>query len=253
MEWTDALLLFPTAILAGAMNAVAGGGSFFTFPMLIFTGMPPIAANATNTMALWPGSVASVGAYRHELAVNRHLLPSLLATSLIGGLLGAVVLLKTPERTFTALIPFLLLAATLLFHFSPRIAAYTRKRSTEGTATARQKWAGSALQLVIATYGGYFGGGIGILMLSILGLMGLTNIHQMNAIKTLLATFINGIAVIAFVMAGAIVWPQAVIMIIGAIIGGYGGARIARKIPQHYIRRFIVTVGLALSGYFFLS
>lgn len=252
MELTHAILLFFASILAGAMNSVAGGGTFFTFPMLIFTGMNPIAANATNTMALWPGSLASVGAYRRELAASRPLLPPLMVISFIGGLLGAIVLLKTPEQTFKELVPWLLLVATLLFTFSPKITAYLRRHSSD-QVTRKGKILGWLGQLGIATYGGYFGGGIGILMLSMLSLMGLSNIHQMNGLKTLLATVINGIAVLTFILAGTIVWPQAVLMMVGAIIGGYGGASLARKIPPHYIRHFITVVGLTLSLYFFFA
>ena len=252
MELTHAVLLFFASILAGAMNSVAGGGTFFTFPMLLFTGMPPIAANATNTMALWPGSIASVGAYRKELAASKALLPTLIIISFIGGLAGALILLATPEQTFKELIPWLLLVATLLFTFSPKITAYLRRHSPD-SITPRGKMLGWCGQMVIAIYGGYFGGGIGILMLSMLSLMGLKDIHQMNGLKTLLATVMNGIAVVTFVIAGTIVWPQAILMMVGAIIGGYGGARLARRIPQAYIRHFITVTGFGLSAYFFMA
>jgi uncharacterized membrane protein YfcA len=272
-------LLFVAAILGGALNSVAGGGSFIAFPALIFTGVPPINANATNTVALWPGSVASTAAYRKELAQQqRSVLIVLSGMSLIGGTLGALLLLHTSQATFVRLIPYLLLVATLLFAFGGRITTYVRERRRRArqleidnpslvslaetqdeklvvpsTVPSRFALAGIALiQLVIATYGGYFGGGIGILMLAALGLMGMENIHVMNALKTLLTSFINGVAVITFAIAGAVVWPQALLMVIGAIIGGYGGAYLARKIDPRWVRLFVILVGFGMTIYFFI-
>lgn len=270
-------LLFVAAILGGALNSVAGGGSFIAFPALIFTGVPPINANATNTVALWPGSVASTGAYRKELAQQqRSVLIVLSGMSLIGGVLGALLLLHTSQATFVRLIPYLLLVATLLFAFGGRITTYVRERRARqleidhpslvslaetqdeklvvpSTVPSPFALAGIALiQLVIATYGGYFGGGIGILMLAALGLMGMENIHVMNALKTLLTSFINGVAVITFAIAGAVVWPQALLMVVGAIIGGYGGAYLARKIDPRWVRLFVILVGFGMTIYFFI-
>ncbi len=252
--WKPALL-FVAALLGGALNAVAGGGSFIAFPALVFTGVPPIMANATNTVALWPGSVASVGAYRVELRTAPH--RALLAVaSLIGGIGGAVLLLRTPPGVFERLIPYLLLLATLLFAFSPSLTARLRARKVpaqgQDKGTSMPTLAGLTLaQLVIATYGGFFGGGIGILMLATLGLMGLDNIHTMNALKTLLASCINGVAVLTFVIAHAVVWPQAILMIIGAIVGGYAGAYYARRLEPRLVRRFVIVVGLVMTAYFF--
>jgi uncharacterized membrane protein YfcA len=263
MSIPQAILLFFAAILGGTLNSVAGGGSFIVFPALIFTGVPPIDANATNTVALWPGSVASVSAYRKELATqNRILLLVLSVASLIGGVFGAILLLRTPPMTFVHLIPYLLLLATLLFTFSGPITTWLRKltkqrdQPTEGKKASPSPLAlaGLALsQLVIAVYGGYFGGGIGILMLATLGMMGMDNIHEMNAMKTLLQTAINGVAVITFIIAGAVVWPQAILMIVGAIIGGFGGAYYARRIEQRWVRLFVTCIGLILTIYFFFK
>jgi uncharacterized membrane protein YfcA len=254
MTFLQILLLFVSAVLGGTLNAVAGGGSFFTFPALLFTGVAPIEANATSTVALWPGSVASTGAYRRELAEQkRGLLFLLVGTSLIGGILGAILLLRTPQSTFVRLIPYLLLMATLLFTFSPRITTALRVRSIDKTTLApRMLIVISLAQLAISIYGGYFGGGIGILMLATLALMGMDNIHVMNAIKTLLTICINGVAVITFIIAGVVTWPQAVLMVIGAIIGGYGGAYYARKIEQKWVRLFVIVVGCVLTVYFFV-
>jgi len=254
MTILQAFILFIAAILGGTLNSVAGGGSFIAFPALIFTGVPPIEANATNTVALWPGSVASVSAYRKELAAqNRTLLFVLSSTSLVGGVLGAILLLRTPQTTFVHLIPYLLLLATLLFTFSGSITAWLRRNTVPKDKLSWLALSGIALlQLIIAVYGGYFGGGIGILMLATLGLMGMENIHEMNAMKTLLQSCINGVAVITFIIAGAVVWPQAILMVVGAIVGGFGGAYYARRIEQRWVRIFVICVGVGMTIYFFL-
>ena len=257
MTLLQLILLFLAAVLGGALNSVAGGGSFITFPSLIFAGIGAKIANATSTVALWPGSLASATAYRKELAlVNRLLLMVLVGTSLVGGVLGAILLLRTSQSTFVQLIPYLLLLATLLFAFSAPITSLLRKRAqaTQKTHLSWLKLAGiSLVQLVVATYGGYFGGGIGIMMLASLGLMGMENIHEMNALKTVLQASINGVAVITFIIAGAVVWPQAIIMILGGITGGFAGAYYARKLDQRFVRAFVILVGTGLTIYFFLK
>lgn len=277
MTFPHIILLFVAAILGGTLNSVAGGGSFFAFPALLFTGVPPVQANATNTVALWPGSVASMGAYRRELASQKPgFLILLIGSSLIGSILGAQLLLGTSQDTFVQLLPYLMLMATLLFTFSPYItqklrtmranktaaieaaAASEGKENTEKavsakTAPGRTQWIGMAVaQLIISIYGGYFGGGIGILMLATLAMMGMENIHEMNGVKTLLTAFINGAAMITFIIRGAVFWPEAILMVIGSIIGGYGGAYYARKIEQKWIRIFVMCVGFALTIYFFV-
>jgi uncharacterized protein len=257
MTFLSGLILFIAAILGGALNSVAGGGSFITFPSLIFSGVPPIQANATSTVALWPGSVASTSAYRKELATQKRLFVLLLSgISLIGGVLGAILLLHTPQATFVRLIPYLLLLATVLFAFSPIITSLLRKRAdkTQKTAFTWPALVGiSVFQLVIATYGGYFGGGIGIMILASLGLMGMENIHEMNALKTLLQASINGVAVITFIIAGAVVWLQAIVMVAGAIVGGFAGAYYARKLDPRLVRIFVILVGVGLTIYFFVK
>lgn len=257
MSFSEILILFFAAVLGGALNSVAGGGSFITFPSLIFTGVQPIEANATSTVALWPGSVASVGAYRKELSLlNRVIVVTLGITSLFGGVLGAILLLRTPQSTFLNILPYLLLLATLLFAFSRRITALFRGGASLEQHQGPIPWqrlAGlSFVQLVIAVYGGYFGGGIGIMILASLGVMGMENIHEMNGMKTVLQTTINGVAVITFIIAGAVVWAQAIVMIIGAIIGGFGGASIGRRLDQRIIRGFVIVVGTGMTIYFFL-
>jgi len=255
MTYLHALILFIAAVIGGTQNAVSGGGSFITFPVLIFVGVPVISANATSALALLIGSAASIGAYRHELVQQRRsFLLLMVITSLIGGALGALLLLNTPASTFQSLIPYLLLVATLLFTFSGPITAKMRVRDVGKTQLSVPAFIGLAIaQLVIATYGGYFGGGIGILMLAALAVMGMSNIHAMNGIKALLATCINGIAVLIFIGAKAISWPEAIIMIIGALLGGFGGAYYARKISPKIVRGFVIVVALTMTIYFFVT
>lgn len=254
MTLGSAIALFVVALLGGTLNSVAGGGTFIAFPTLIFVGVPPVNANATCTVALWPGSLASVRAYRSSLTVERSLLILLIVVSVLGGLLGAFILLHTPQSTFLQLVPYLLLVATVLFALGPRITTWMRKRTSGLGVPGWAAWTGIAmLQLVIAAYGGFFGGGIGILMLASLALLDLDNIHTMNAVKNLLATCINGVAVIAFILANAIYWPQALVMIVGAIIGGYGAGIYAQRLDPKLVRWFVIAVGVAMTAYFFIK
>jgi uncharacterized membrane protein YfcA len=240
------VLLFVAAAIGGGMNSVAGGGSFVAFPALLFAGVPPVPANATNTIALWPGAVASAVAYRRELAdVGRELLP-LSVAAFFGGLAGSLLLLHTAEHTFVLLIPWLLLFATLLFTFGGPLA----KRLTGGRRAPLAL--GVAVQLAISVYGGYFGGGMGIMMLAVFTLLGMTHIHRMNALKNVLGTLINGVAVVAFVMAGAVRWAPGVVMIAGGMMGGYAGAAIARKVDPKRVRTLVVFVAWGMTLYFFL-
>lgn len=256
----NALILFAAAFLGGAVNSVAGGGTFFSFPALRFVGLDPAIggldpklANTTNAVALWPGSIASVGAYRQELRSQRAAVRLLAVISLIGGLAGALLLLITPSDIFDVLLPYLMLGATLLFTFSPRINRLARRWGSTSSSPADNPVRSIILQAIISVYGGFFGGGIGILMLATLALMGLENIHEMNAVKTLLATLINGIAVVTFAVAGAVAWPAAILMAFGAIVGGYGGAAVARRLDPRLVRGFVIVVGFALSLYLLIN
>jgi uncharacterized membrane protein YfcA len=239
-------LLFVAAAVGGAINSVAGGGSFVAFPALLFAGVPPVAANATNTIALWPGSIASAIAYRRELGdVRRELVP-LGAASFVGGAAGSVLLLRTSDHTFVLLIPWLLLFATLLFSVG---GALTRK---VGRGAPASLGVAIGAQLFIGVYGGYFGGGIGIMMLAVLSLLGMTDIHRMNSLKAVLGTLVNGVAVVAFVIAGAVAWAPGGVMIVGGIGGGYAGAAIARRVPPSTVRKLVLAVAWTMTGYFFL-
>ncbi len=249
MEFFDLLLIFTAALLAGALNAIAGGGSFFSFPALLVAGVPPIVANATNALALWPGTLASIGAYRRELRGQQRDIWLFSGLSLLGGLLGAILLLYTDERRFTALIPYLLLFATLVFTFSPQITRLAQRMVGEGNG---QRWLVVVIYIAIAIYGGFFGAGLGILTLAALALLGHDNIHRMNALKTLQAALVNGIAVATFVATGLIAWLPALIMTIGAIAGGYGGAAIARRIDARRVRMAVVVISIGLTVWFFM-
>lgn len=235
------------------MNSVAGGGGFICFPALILTGMPPINANATNTMALWPGTVASTGAYRRELTPEHHrIFAPLIVSGLIGGLAGAVLLLKTPQATFLRMVPYLLGSATLLFVLSGRITAWVRARSEHVHRRTLLAIIGTVLlQLGIAVYIGFFGAGAGIMMLALFSLMGVESIHTMNAYKTLMASVCNAMALVAFILARAVVWPQAILMLIGAAAGGYAGAYYAQKVHPRRVRLLVILIGAGMSVYFF--
>jgi uncharacterized protein len=244
--------LFVAGVVAGAINSVAGGGTLVSFPALIAFGVPPVPANATNTAAVCPGALSSAYAYRHDLPKQHGLLTLLLLPSLLGGLLGAWVLAQTPNWLFARIVPFLVLFATVLFAARKQFAGRLGFASAEEahTSLAGRMW-GVFFQLFVAAYGGYFGAGIGILMLASLGVMGFRDIHQMNAIKTILSTLINGMALIYFIAKGLIVWPIALLMAAGAVLGGYAGARVAKRVNQSYLQMFIVAVGLFVSAWLF--
>jgi uncharacterized membrane protein YfcA len=245
-----AIFLFFAGALGGAMNAVAGGGSFIAFPALLFTGVAPIAANATNTVALWVGVTASTGAYRKHLDISRRVMIPLTVTSLIGGIAGAYLLLHTPAQTFLRVMPWLMLGATVLFMFGSRLSRRSGG-SIARDASTRALVIASVFELIVAVYGGYFGGGMGILNLAMLAAMGMTDIHAMNALKVVLGGIINGVAVVTFVIAGAVVWKEGSAMIAGALAGGYLGAHYAQKLPQAWIRGFVIVVGIGMTAYFF--
>jgi hypothetical protein len=249
----ESAALFLAAVVAGAVNSVAGGGTLISFPALIAAGVPAIEANATNTAALVPGSASSAWAYRHDLGPRRGLLVTLLVPSLLGGLLGAIALVVTPPSLFSRIVPFLVLFATLLFAGNDLFGRLARNAPPEDRPVS---WIGTAwgvgFQLLVAAYGGYFGAGIGILMLASLSIMGLRDIHGMNALKTLLAVAINGVALVYFIAHGKVVPSAALLMAAGAIVGGYGGARVAKRVSQGVVRGFVIAAGLVVSAWLFL-
>ncbi|MCS7062357.1 MAG: sulfite exporter TauE/SafE family protein [Anaerolineae bacterium] len=252
MDTLNLGLLFVAAVLAGAINSVAGGGTLISFPSLLAVGVPPILANATNTAALVPGSASSALAYREELRAQGRLLMTLFIPSVIGGVLGAIALVVTPPEIFNYIVPFLVLFATLLFAARD---LFNRLAQNDAQEEKPVSWLGNlwgvAFQMLVAAYGGYFGAGIGILMLASLSIMGLRNIHRMNGVKTVLAAAINGVALIVFVIQQKVVWPLAVLMAAGAVLGGYSGARLARRVNQNVVRTVVIVVGLIVSAYLF--
>jgi uncharacterized protein len=252
LSLSHAIFLFLAGMLGGAMNAVAGGGSFVAFPALLFTGVAPVPANATNTLSLWVGTAVSGGAYRNKLNMPRRVLLPLICMSLVGGLAGALLLIHTPAHTFLRVIPWLMLGATLLFtfgrHLTGRISAGISHEASNPAIIGA-----SGFELLVAIYGGYFGGGIGIMNLAMLAAMGMTDIHAMNALKIILVAVINGVATVTFIVTGAIMWPHAAVMIAGAAIGGYSAAHFAQKLPQRLVRGMVIALGFFMTMYFFLK
>ena len=252
MSTAEIILLFGAALLGGAVNSVAGGGGFIAFPALLFTGMPSINANATNTVALWPGTLASTGAYRRALNADllKRILP-LIVITFLGSILGSTLLLKTKQSTFDHMVPWLLLGATVLFSFGGKVTEWINRHHAEGGPSLGGVAGITLLQLCVAIYIGYFGAGVGIVMLALLSMMGMENIHSMNGLKTLLATCGNAMAVIIFIFARAVFWPQALLMVVGAALGGYAGAWFAQKMDPRSVRYVVITIGYSMTMYFF--
>jgi uncharacterized membrane protein YfcA len=250
---THAAAAFGSAFLAGAINSVAGGGTLVTFPTLIWLGLPSLTANATNTVAIWPGSLGGMWGYRRELrSVDQRLL-ALVAPSVVGGVAGAALLRLTPAVVFDRLVPFLILFATLLF-----MAQYPLQRKFKVAFPLEHRssrWLAGAMlfQLLVGLYGGYFGAGIGILMLAALSILGLTDIHEMNALKNFFALAINGVAAIYFVWARMVYWPDAILMAIAAVAGGYSCTGVARRLGGATVRRIVIAIGFAMALSLFLK
>ena len=256
LHFGQAIFLLIAAGIAGALNAVAGGGSFISFPALLFIRIPAVAANATNTVALWPGLAASTLAYLKRLNAPLRVLVPLLVTSIAGGWAGALLLLKTPQHTFLRLVPWLLLGGTLLFAFGNSLRAIVGKsavmddlRDTSWQAIT----VGSIAELLVAIYGGYFGAGVGFMVLGMLAMLGMRDIHAMGAIRTLLAVAINAAAVVTFIVAHAVLWPQCSVMIVGSLAGGWFGAHYAQKADPRKVRATVIGVGVAMTAYFFIT
>ncbi|HEX8692942.1 MAG TPA: sulfite exporter TauE/SafE family protein [Longimicrobium sp.] len=248
-----ALVLLASA-LGGAINAIAGGGTLLTFPALVGLGVPPLVANATSTVALWPGALGSMWGYREELGGARAWVLRLTLPSLAGGALGAWLLLRTPAERFERIVPFLVLGATLLFLLQGQITRRMRERLArtppgpahdDGGDPAVAPWLFVVAQFATGVYGGYFGAGIGILMLATLGLMGFTNIHRMNGLKNWGALCMNAVAAGIFAFSGIVSWPVALTMAVGGLLGGYAGSRLAQRVGQQPVRRAIVAIGFA--------
>ncbi len=279
------LVLAALAAAAGAaVNAIAGGGTLITFPTLIAIGVPPIVANATSSVALWPGTVGSMWGYRRELAGARAWAVRFAIPSLLGGIIGALLLLRTSSERFSAIVPFLVLGATVLFIAQGPLAAWLRRRQTVARAAVVDAVGGDTrtaardapsatiglpvgepgvlaappiafliYQFLVSIYGGYFGAGMGILMLAALGFMGLANIHQMNGLKNWGGTCINLVAVTIFAVSGIVSWPIALVMAAGATVGGYAGSGLAQRVEQRTVRRLIIAIGLASGAWLLIQ
>jgi len=240
------LLVFAAAFAAGSINSVAGGGTLISFPTLLWLGIDPKLANGTSTVALWPGALAGVWGFRRELAESDRRLLSLMVPSVIGGVAGAILLVVTPSDTFERLVPFLILFATVLFMAQEPIQRYFNLAQAHEASSHWLSWT-MFFQLLVGVYGGYFGAGIGILMLAALSLMGHTDIHQMNAVKNLLGASINALAALLFIYNGLVVWQDALVMMGGSILGGIGGAGIARRAGRKAVRRTVIVVGFVMA------
>jgi len=241
-------LLALAAFAAGVLNAIAGGGSFLTFPALVFTGVPPIVANATSALAVSPGYLGSTLGFTAELrALPRQRLWQEMAICAGGGVAGALLLLVTPGHLFSGIVPWLLLFATVLFAIGPRIARWA---SAHSGGEARAPWRGWAL-LAVAVYGGYFNGGLGILLMALYTVAGESRLNVVNALKNLNSLVLSWLSVAAFVVAGAIAWRQGLIMMVAATAGGFFGARWSRRLPVAWVRSGVILTGLVMSAVFF--
>ena len=238
---------FASAFAAGAINSVAGGGTLISFPTLIWLGLGSVTANATSTVAIWPGTVGSVWGYRRELRDAEARFRILIVPSLVGGLLGALLLRSTSPVTFDHLVPWLILFATLLLTAQEPVQRLLKTAHTERHRTTGWLVGAIAFQFLVGVYGGYFGAGIGILMLAALSILGLKDIHEMNSLKVVFGGTINGIAALYFIWAGMVYWPDVLIMAAGAIAGGYGGAGVARKLGRTAVRRIVIAIGFGMA------
>jgi hypothetical protein len=260
VSWQQSLLLIGASALAGAINSVAGGGTLLTFPALLAAGQLSTVANATSTVALWPGQLSSLWGLRDEVRQNARSIVPLLVLGLVGGIAGALLLVRTPASVFDRLVPFLILAATAIFMAQEPISRWQKARAAAAAhdapgpgpedlahATLSLTPAVALFLLGISVYGGYFGAGIGILTLAAFGLLGMTNIHQMNGIKAVFTLGINGVAAVLFMVQGLVDWRVAGMMTLGSIFGGYAGAGIAKRIGQKNVRRVVIGIGLLLS------
>jgi uncharacterized membrane protein YfcA len=248
---SEIFLLFGAALIAGALNSIAGGGSFLSFPLLLFLCIPSVQANASNTVSLWPGTLASTGAYRKSLSRDllRRILP-LAVSTVAGSLVGAWLLLHTRQRTFDKLVPWLLLSGTLLFCVRDKVGGWVsgsqQGREPSGKTVA---WI-TLVQGLLGIYIGYFGAGVGIVMLPLLMLMGIDNIHSMSGVRTLVVTCGNAVAVALFIAAHAVLWPIVLVMTLGAVVGGYAGAHFAQKMQPKTVGYSVIAIGFAMSAYF---
>lgn len=247
MTFFDAALLFLSGFVSGAVNAVAGGGTFVTFGAMSLVGLPPIVANATSSVTQFPGYITSTLAYLDDIRHFWRQALLLCVISALGALVGSLILLALSNPSFRALVPWLLIAATALFAAGP----WLKPAPKPGAEAKVGSFAGSLAQFATSVYGGFFGAGMGVMMLAMLGLTQAGDYHRLNALKNMLAVVIAAIAILVFVSGGVVAWPQAIVMIPGGALGGYAGVWIAKRVPQGVVRGFVVAVGLFLAFYYF--
>jgi uncharacterized protein len=247
----DVVLITAAGFVAGAVNAVAGGGTFFTFAALVATGLPTLDANATSSVALVPGYAASATAYRNEVRMYfREMIP-LALIGIVGAIVGSLLLLWLGDGGFRPLVPWLLLTATLLFAFSPQIRNFITEKA--GGRASIQKAIAYGIMIVISIYGGFFGAGMGIILLAALSILESGNFHKSNTIKAIIALVIQIMSGVILIAGGLVHWPYALVTMIASIAGGYLGVSIARRVPEKIIRATVVTVGAVLTVIFFLK
>jgi uncharacterized membrane protein YfcA len=245
------LWLIVASFLAGVLNAVAGGGSFLTFPAMMGMKILPVQANATNTVALWPGQLTSVAAYRNDIRKNPRLALGMALAGLIGGTAGALVLLNTPQRTFLHLVPWLLLASASIFAVSGPVSRWLESRKTALAVQPPRRLPVFLATTALCFYIGYFGAGAGFLLITMLSLFGHQDLHEINALKVAATTPANGIACIIFAVGGQVVWRYCLLAMVVCAIGGYASARLARRVPQSVLRWLVVFIGLSMAAWFF--
>lgn len=250
LTFTYGVILFLTGIIAGVSNAVAGGGTFFTFPALLASGLPPVIANASNSLAVWPGHVLALVGYRKELAGYSHAIRGSIAVALVGGAAGAILLATVGNQAFSKLIPPLILLATLLFALGGKINRWLRERAVSADFS-RPKLPTRFLELLFALYGGFFGAGLGVMVMAGLQMLGVTDPHANNALKNLLAAVVNTASIVVLVATGLVAWPHTSLAFSGAVFGGLIGGHVARRIPAQVLRRIVVAFGAGLTVYYF--
>ena len=243
------LMLFVAGIFAGGINALAGGATLLTFPVLMAAGLPPIVANASNFVAVLPGNAAAIPAYAKELGSNKTEAFKLVVASLAGGAIGAVLLIYSTDNFFLELVPWLILMATLFFAFGGHINKYVSEKFGGGAIAAGMP--GYCLMFTFSIYGGYFGAGLGVITLAVLKIMGYLDFHEANALKNLTNTMVSLLGVGIFAVSGLISWPEALIIMVGATLGGYGSAHFAKRVPQKLLNGAVITLGFCLSIYYF--
>jgi len=253
LDFPHAAVAFAAAFAAGMINSVAGGGTLVSFPTLIWLGLPSVTANATSTVAIWPAAWSSLLGYRREVRATGPRMLLLVVPSIVGGAAGALLLRWTPPAIFDKLVPFLILFATLLFMAQDPIQRRLKSANVAGHESARWLAGAMVFQLFVALYGGYFGAGIGILMLAALSVLGLSDIHQMNGLKNFFGGCINGVAALYFIWAKMVYWPYTVVMLVGAIVGGYAGAGTARRIGRTAVKRLVIAIGFGMAVSLFIK